>query len=772
MNSNEDHQSIVNEFLIKISNPNDPQYKQAVQFQSQLFQFQDILQCLLRSFQIPQIRLSSVIYLREYVIKTQHIIEEIVNIGFQCSFQNDIISSFGRTLLSECYIQGSINVKKYIINSLQKALSQQPNIPVLETVYSIIKDDEPTMESLCPKLFKSIIFIFNACQQEDIIETVLKSISECCKYPDFSSDYGQEIVPKLIQLSNINNDNIKLYYCIIISSLVSLVPDCFIQHISIIIQKCFELLLHDNEEIFSNALSIITSLAQSFKNELKQHLRQFLIIILQRLERILPTIDDIFEEKEAVIRNKIELVLDELSGEYKEEFTTLLIEICQNSSWEASVLAVCSIANGLSEKVHFGALFSWVIEKIYDEIHSSQQPRQISLYALWCFYPYLQSILQPMQYQEIIQFMLNKPLDSYSYYFIYAMIHDITNPFIQQYLENVLQWLLQNMNVQQNDQNVLFSIELLYGLTNQFNYCFQNNKEIFTVVFQQFNQLINKHMNIKDTIIINFSFIIKHFGGNAIEGNEMKMLETIIELSKEDNIDSLKASLQLLNSLIETSNNSIQVINSLRDITTIIPIGLNSIDDKFADQCYTLIANILSQNPIVLQKMNSGKIDLRLWVMTIVIPFLPNGIDNFISQLISTLIQIIETFDTQEYTSIQFMRKNLCVCFGLIALQYPQLVCEHMPLICDELIDSLYQVIEDELRINALKGLGRLIENNPSCCKTKLLSVVKVLLFEIKNTPEMANDCKGLLNILQQQYNGENYVSFWEEVQMELTQNE
>ena len=63
--------------------------------------------------------------------------------------------------------------------------------------------------------------------------------------------------------------------------------------------------------------------------------------------------------------------------------------------------------------------------------------------------------------------------------------------------------------------------------------------------------LVQQHIPIKDLLIGHFSCLLKHFGGNAICGCEMELLKTIIMLSQEDNILSIKSSLQLLNSLIE-----------------------------------------------------------------------------------------------------------------------------------------------------------------------------------------------------------------------------
>ena len=160
------------------------------------------------------------------------------------------------------------------------------------------------------------------------------------------------MIPRLIQLYSLQNDQIKHHYCTIISSFLPLVPDYFYNYINFIIQSCFELLLHPNEDIFCDALSAMESLASSFKKELQPHVQQSIVIVLKRLEGVIPTIDNFFEDKPAVLTNNINPFLDHLSGEYTEEFTSLFIEACKCSSWEASLLAVCSISTGSSHQNH------------------------------------------------------------------------------------------------------------------------------------------------------------------------------------------------------------------------------------------------------------------------------------------------------------------------------------------------------------------------------------------------------------------------------------
>ena len=75
---------------------------------------------------------------------------------------------------------------------------REQSIAIIQTAYILINDEIPIAESYCTSLFEIALETFQKAQSIEILEYIMKFLVECCKYPDFSSDYGYKIIPQFL----------------------------------------------------------------------------------------------------------------------------------------------------------------------------------------------------------------------------------------------------------------------------------------------------------------------------------------------------------------------------------------------------------------------------------------------------------------------------------------------------------------------------------------------------------------------------------------------
>ncbi|BFU20863.1 HEAT repeat domain containing protein [Entamoeba histolytica HM-1:IMSS-B] len=773
---NTEHQQHVNMFLREVQHANNNELKQKViLFETEITQYNDLLQCLLNALQINDLQLSACIHLRKYVNRTGNIIPQLCTESLKLSFEGGCNASFARSLIADCYKKGNIQVKNFIVRTIKQTLESQFSISVIETARFVIEEDTSTTEGGCSDFFPIIIKIFQNTHDNEIIQSILQFLLVgSSTHPDFFSDYGNQLVIPLLQLSYSLNTNIKQNYALLLSSFLTAEPDHLSQHVDELIKSCSLFLEDSSEEVCSAANSLLASLSHAFKSQLQSYLTSFTTIILNRIDSFVNIYDNVIEDEPPLLHT-LASTLDEISAEYHDEFIALVVNISKSLSWPTILYVIGSIVKGWLQKDLFCDVFGWVVQKIFIELKTGQ-PSSLSLWALQEMYIFLPVMLSSNNYEELIIYLLKGNVQTYSILLLETMIDDSKNGVVLQYINQILNWVINNLSIDTSGEISVLLVETITALIDRSPDLFYGNKQLFIVITRTFLNLIHRNKVISDRVIQNLSYGIPKFGSMALIGSELQLVNVVIDMIHSDDTRDQAAALQLLTSLIETTNQPVELIRTMQNVGGVVLCGLRSVDEEVVDQAFTLLGDILQKDPMtlatsyqpvveqVLTKMQTGNLSIRLWAVGILIKSSPNGIENLFAPFVNVLIRLIEIATSASTKSKPFLKRNLCVCLGRIALRKPELIIPHITLICDELIDSLLEVGDNEARVVAVEGFGRIIANQPLCCKSALLSVVNVLLAERQITPSMTSFCNSVLQILKNTYNGDAYLMIWNSV--------
>ncbi|ELP94452.1 hypothetical protein EIN_047450 [Entamoeba invadens IP1] len=771
-----DRQQVVNNFLLQSQKAhNAEENKQMVAIKAQIMTFPNYYQNLIQALDIPQLQISALIFLRQFVTETSNIQVDLVNAALRLSLQANVNSHMAQGLVTECFKKGNFQVKNYIVRTIHQTLTTSPNVQVLETAASVIEEDVPSEDgknNLCGVFFPVILALFhNNNLSVPVVQAILKFLKSALSInPDYFSDCGGDLVVLLVRYAWSTDDVIRELYASILASFLSTEPDHLTCQLSTIFQSCLVLLSVQTDNVCSAAASLLSSLSHAFKEQLQPLLPPFIESLLKRIDEIITSTDSPFVGEDPLLRN-LTSTMDDLAGEFHDDFVVSVVTAAQHITWPSAVFVISSLAKSWREKDKFREVFGWMVEKIFIELHNGTRS-VTSLWGLQEMYIFLPSILAPKDYQDLLLSLLSGNVQPNAILLLETMIDDKTNTAVQCNSEKIMNWVIQSLLDVKSNETALLLVETISALSDRVPEMFLSNKNLFVVVIHAMIGVIKNNEGLGERVVQNMSYIIPKFGGDALIGYELELVKIVIEMIHSDDTRDQAAALILLNALIETTKQPVGLIRSMSNVVSVILCGIQSVDETVVNQAFTLLGVISQNDPITLSssldplvetllaKLNEGDLSLRLWAVGMLIKAAPDRLEKVLPVFVDTFVKLVPNA-TNMRDNISFFKRNLCVCFGRVALVNPNLVAPHITVICDTLIDALLDLGDKEARMVCVKGLGQIIWNNPICCKHALSQVVNVFKAERELSPEDYQFCNTVLLALKNTFSGEAYARVW-----------